>query len=213
MKANFGRNSGVLMVLVLILIVSLLALSGCGSTPTSAPTDTPVPPTQAPADTPVPSPPTAEAETQPTAEQEEFQPLSAATCSELAKSMEKSLGVKLETSEAPFKDYISGQSGTGCQAEATGTGADFGDFPDVASKLQKMIEDQGWKLNIQYQADGPAGTAMGFNKDTGLCLLSVNWKPSDDADCPDDQPLAACKLKPEQKLFTIVLNCAQLGTQ
>jgi len=211
MKANFGWNAGVLTVLVTVLVVSLLTLSGCGPTATSVPTDTSVPAT--PSATNTLAPPTSAAEVQPTAEQEGFQPLSAAACSELAKSMEKSLGVKLETSEIPFKDYIGGQSGTGCQAEATGTGADFGDFPDVASKLQKMLEDQGWKLNIQYQADGPDGTAMGFNKDSGLCLLSVNWRPSDDADCPDDQPLAACKLKPEQKLFTIVLNCAQSGGQ
>ena len=207
MRVNCSRNCGVLTAVIPILMVSLLALSGCGSTPTPAPTDTSVPPTQAPTETPVPRTPAPEA--QPTAEQNGYQPLSAAACSELAKSMEESLGVKLETSDGPFQDYVGGQSGTGCQAKATGTGADFGDFPDVASKLQKMIEDQGWKLNIQYQADGPSGTAMGFTKDTGLCLLSVNWQPSKDASCPDDQPLAACDLKPEQKLFTIVLNCAQ----
>jgi hypothetical protein len=209
MKINGGRNVARAVGIVSILVVSLLLLSGCGSTPTPAPTDTPVPPTQEPADTPAPAEPTGEAKA--TEEKESFQPLDAATCTALADSMAESLGVKLETSDAPFEDYISGQSGTGCQAAASGSGADFGELPDVASKLQKVVEDQGWKQDIKYQADGPSGTSMGFTKGKGLCILSINWKPSDDADCPDDQPLASCDLKPEQKLFTITLNCAQEG--
>ncbi len=205
-----------LAVFVLIITLPILFLTGCGSTPTptTVPTDTPEPPrptpTAAPTNTPEP-----ESKPEPATGQGvgTFEPLASADCETLASDMGKALGVKLATSNAAFTDYIGGQNGTGCQATATGTGADFGELPAVASKLQKMLEDQGWIYDMQYQADGPAGTGMGFHKESSLCLLTVNWEPSEDADCPDDQPLAACKLKPEQKLFTIVLNCAQTSAQ
>ena len=205
-----------LAVFVLIITLPILFLTGCGSTPTPTPvpTDTPEPPrptpTAAPTNTSVP-----ESRPEPATEQgtSAFAPLASADCETLASDLEKALGVKPATSESAFTDYIGGQNGTGCQAVATGTGADFGELPAVASKLQKMLEDQGWTYDMQYQADGPSGTGMGFHKEAGLCLLTVNWEPSADANCPDDQPLATCKLKPEQKLFTIVLNCAQPSAQ
>ncbi len=203
----------------------LLLLASCGPAPmntplpTPTPTATPPPPpptnTPSPTATDTPSLPTPEPGPESASGQGSgvFKPLASSACEALADAMAKALGVKPVTSEEAFTDYISGQSGTGCQAMVTGTGADFGELPAVASKLQKMLEDQGWTYQMEYQADGPAGTGMGFRKETGLCLLSVNWQPSADANCPEDQPLASCKLKPEQKLFTIALNCAQSAAQ
>ena len=139
----------------------------------------------------------------------DFQPLSPAACSDLANTMAKTLGVEVATAEAPFLDYIGGKTGTVCQATATGTGLDFENFGKVAQNLKGMLEAQGWQEEISYAADGPTGTASGFRKENGLCLLNVGWEPSEDADCPTDQPISACELAPEQQLYTIVLNCAQ----
>jgi hypothetical protein len=140
----------------------------------------------------------------------DFQPLNPAACSDLAKAMAKTLGVEVATAEAPFQDYIGGKSGIGCQATATGSGLDFENFPSVAQDLKGMLDSQGWQEEISYAADGPTGTASGFRKGDGLCLLNVGWKPSEDAECPTDQPISACELAPEQKLYTIVLNCASV---
>jgi hypothetical protein len=184
-------------------IVALLILAfitACQSAPATAPPapQPTSPPTQPPAATPVP----------PTV-QGGFQPLSAAACGDLAKAMAQTLGVEVATAEAPFQDYITGQSGSGCQVTATGTGRDFESFVTVADALREVLKAQEWSEDAMYAADGPTGTASGFRKAGGLCLLSVGWEPADDAECPQDQPISECKLAPEQQLYSIVLNCAQ----
>jgi len=50
-----------------------------------------------------------------------------------------------------------------------------------------------------YGGGGPTGTLGAFRRDAGLMLLTVEWDPSSDADCPDDQAISACALNPEQK--------------
>jgi hypothetical protein len=41
-----------------------------------------------------------------------------------------------------------------------------------------------------------------------LALISAQWAPSPDAKCPADQPISACNLTPEQKLYTITIQVA-----
>ena len=147
----------------------------------------------------------------------DFQPLSPAACSELADAMAQALGVDVVTAEAPFEDYIERKAGRGCEITATGTGLDFESFWTVSEDLfwtifqdlKAMLTAQGWQEDTTYQADGPTGTGTGFRKEQGLCLLMVDWEPSEDAQCPTDQPIYMCELTPEQQLYTVVLNCAE----
>lgn len=136
-------------------------------------------------------------------------PLDADTCADLADSMAAELGVEVATADADFADYITGEGGTGCDTTASGTGVDFESYVAVADSLKAILAADGWAEDMNYAADGPTGTATALNKDSALCLLSVNWAPSDDADCPEDQPISACELEPEQQLYSIELNCAQ----
>jgi len=204
-------------------LLLLAFISACSGTPTevsptalppSVPTEPPAAPTETPAPPPtataVPEAPTVAAAPEVTAEaQGDLQPLSQAVCSDLANFMAYKLGMEVATAEAPFQDYTTGKAGIGCQATATGTGLDFENFAVVADDLRGMLETRGWQEDSMYAADGPTGTATGFRKGDGLCLLNVGWEPSQDASCPQDQPISACQLVPEQQLYTIVLNCAQ----
>ena len=195
----------------LLILAFINACSGAPTEvpPTTPPTHIPTEPPSAPTETPAP-PPTATAVPQATTEaQGDFQPLSSTTCGDLASTIALTLGVEVLEVEAPFQDYISGKAGTGCQAMAKGTGLDFENFVGVADSLRGILEAQGWQEDVMYAADGPNGTATGFRKANGLCLLSVGWEPSEDADCPSDQPISACELAPEQQLYSIALNCAE----
>ena len=109
----------------------------------------------------------------------------------------------------PFQDYVSGKSRASCQLAASGTGLEFESPWVVAGAVTEMLAGRGWQPDIRYQADGPTGTGVGFRKDSSLCLLSVNWQPSPDVDCPVDWPLSACNLTPEQQLYELTLNCTQ----
>jgi tetratricopeptide (TPR) repeat protein len=207
----------------IVALLLLIFVSGCGGTPTEVPptalptlvpTGPPPAPTETPAPTPtstaVPQAPTATAAPEAAVEaQDDWQPLSPDACHNLANAMAQALGVDVATAEAPFQDHVSGKAGIGCQAIATGTGLDFESFMAVADRLREMLRYQRWREDFMYAADGPTGTGAGFQRAGELCLLTVGWEPSQDADCPQDQPISACQLAPEQQLYTIELNCAQ----
>jgi len=109
---------------------------------------------------------------------------------------------------APFEDYIGGTSGKGCLILAAGTGVDFANHSDVFTLLKNMLVNIGWTPDLQYDGGGPTGTLGGFRRDAGLMLVSVGWEPSPDANCPQDQPISACSLTPEQQIYTITLSIA-----
>jgi hypothetical protein len=175
----------------LSLLISSLMLSACGGeqTGSAAVTDTPDP---------------AMAVVQPN-----YEPLPPAACEALRDSMAAALRVEVTINETSFTDYVNNLTGTGCQIVATGTGADFSNFVDVATELQSNLEAQGWVQDQRYIADGPTGTLSGFWQDDQLCLLESGWEPAEGVDCPADQPISACQIPPEQQLYTISLNCAQ----
>jgi Tol biopolymer transport system component len=110
-------------------------------------------------------------------------------------------------SEEPLDDWVTGASGTGCQATVTGTGAEFESPSAVVSALDSMLADQGWTADPMLVADGPTGTAAGYRKGGQLCLAAAMWEPAESANCPEDQPISACELTPEQQLYTVTLNC------
>jgi hypothetical protein len=193
----------------LLLIATFLAACGGAPaatqvpSPVAAPTQPPATPTAQPAATPtaVPAPPAA-----PPVSAGGFKPLDSAACGDLAKAMGQTLDVETTLVEASFQDYVTGQAGTGCQMAVAGAGWDF---VTVTKSLWAMLAAQGWQEDTMYAADGPTGTAGGFRQGDGLCLLSVEWKPSPDANCPSDKPISDCQLKPEQKLYSVSLHCAQ----
>jgi hypothetical protein len=173
--------------------VLLLLLSACApSLPTSAPIAADTPATEAPV--------------QPAASV--YQPVSAEVCQILQESATESLGLTftMETG-TPFTDFASGETGLGCTLTATTNGTVLsGQYEAVAKLVNGFV---GWTENPLYAADGPTGTAIGMTRDSGLLLISVGWRPAAEANCPTDQPISACELTPEQRLYTVKIEAAQ----
>ncbi len=133
-----------------------------------------------------------------------------AICPELAGEMEQRLGVAVKvTDPATVEDPISGQKLEGCQAGTSGTGADFESVDAVIEAIDAMFLSRAWQADINYDAGGPNGAFGGYRLDDALCLWVVKWEPSADAQCPSDQPISACELAPEQRLYTVAVNCVQ----
>jgi hypothetical protein len=124
--------------------------------------------------------------------------------------MRQTLGVYVTTSQVPFQEMLYGKSGTSCQLKATGSGVNFPDYIATEQSLRSMLETAGWKEDIQYSGGGPNGSVSGYRLENRFCQLYVGWNASADAQCTG-KPITECNLTPEQKLYTITLDCAQEG--
>lgn len=135
-----------------------------------------------------------------------YVPIPTDVCEILKADAESALGVAFTMSEAPFFDYISQEGGTGCQLTATGDGVDFADPMAVVDALKAAFV--GWEEDMQYAAGGPTGMGIGMTRDAALLLILAEWTPDPAANCPDDQPISACELTPEQQLYTVTVQAA-----
>jgi len=135
-----------------------------------------------------------------------YEPVSPSVCQIIQEAATQALAVNF-TMEAsvPFTDTLSGETGQGCRLTASGNGNNFASPGDVVAAL---VRGSGFTELPDYQADGPTGSATAATRDTALMLIEAGWKPSADAQCPSDQPIASCNLKPEQKLYTVQINTA-----
>ena len=137
-----------------------------------------------------------------------IEPLVVEVCNGQAQAMAHFLDVlEVTQSEAPLDDPVTGAAGTGCVATVTGTGAEFESPQAVVDTLGSMLLEQGWTEDPLLAAGGPTGVGEGYRKDNQLCLAAATWFPDESADCPEDQPISACAVSPEQQLYTITLNC------
>ncbi len=136
-----------------------------------------------------------------------YTPVSLEVCQILQEMAVQALATTFTmTSGTPFADPLSGETGLGCTLTATGTGANFHDPGKVTADLVSAF--LGWTELPAYQASGPTGAATAMSRDMGLLLISAEWAPTPEAQCPSDQPISACDLKPEQKLYTIQIQAA-----
>jgi dipeptidase D len=137
-----------------------------------------------------------------------IEPLIEELCNGQAQAMSHFLNDLIPTvTEQPLNDPVTGATGTGCQSTITGTGAQFESPAAVVSALGSMLEEQGWTADPMLVADGPTGTAAGYRKGDQICLAAATWAPDESANCPDDQPISACEVAPEQQNYTVTLNC------
>lgn len=141
--------------------------------------------------------------------QDTYEPISAEVCRTLQQTAAQALAVDVSLEEAaPFTDTLAGEGGLGCRLIASGDGNQFAGPQAVMDTLTGSV-GAGWDEQPQYQADGPTGTAKALARDMALMLLSVIWQPAAGANCPADQPISACTLTPDQKLYTVEIDVAQ----
>ena len=150
--------------------------------------------------------PTEEATGEAVGETTTVTPIDAAECEELRAAIAERLDVEFTAAEADFSNEIAGHEGTACTLSATGTGEDFGNFVDAAQSIRDVLTEAGWTENTAYLADGPTGTASGYELENKLAFVSVDWQPSAAVQCPADQPISACEVQPDQQVFTVVIE-------
>jgi len=137
-----------------------------------------------------------------------YEPVPLALCQSLQEIAAQTLATAFTLEpNTPFTDPMSGETGLGCTLTAVGSGVDFSTPYQVKDDLVQAFV--GWTEQPAYQAGGPTGEATGLTRDTALMLIFVDWKPAPEVNCPSDQPISSCDLKPEQKLYTVQIQVAQ----
>ena len=193
-------------------VVMLAFLAGCqpAAVLPKAPTQptTVVPATATPLPMP-PPPPTPTPVPVQTPVSGAFTPVPEEFCADVQARVEDALGVATSHVNVPFTEPVSGEEGTACAIEAHGTGENFTSPADVISALGGVLTQMGWQEDVNYQAEGPTRGATAFRQGDRAAFLLAQWKPSEDTDCPEDQPISACDLKPEQKLYTVTVHLVQ----
>jgi hypothetical protein len=138
-----------------------------------------------------------------------YEPIDASVCQAFQQQASEALGVEFSLENpAPFVDEIARESGQGCKITATAKGSDFTNPQSIFEDLKNSVGG-GWDELIDYEAGGPMGSATGMVRDMALMLLSANWKVADGVDCPSDQPISACNLTEDQKIYSVEIDVAQ----
>lgn len=188
----------------LICLPILALLAGCATPATAPEAVPPVEPTLA-APTAVEEP-TSDPAMAPTTAAGALAPLTLADCEAVHAAVTTAVGARFAGPiDAAYTDEVTGKSGTACTMEADGTGADFESPAAVMTKIRGALTAAGWAEDTGHQADGPTGTSTAFTRGADMVVASANWEPSPDANCPPDQPIAACPLTPEQQIYQVRL--------
>lgn len=136
-------------------------------------------------------------------------PVDTAECEAISAAIAAELAVEMEVAEGELTSEIGGWHGTACTITATGTGEDFGNFVDTAQTIRDVLVSQGWTENPTYLADGPTGTASGYELDNKMALVSVEWQPGPAVSCMADRPISECNVPPDQQIFTVGIQLFQ----
>jgi hypothetical protein len=140
---------------------------------------------------------------------DKYEPVDPSICQIIQDSAAQALGIEFYREDrAPFMDTIAGEAGQGCRVYAVTDGTKIADPWTVLTTLMNSAGG-GWTEQNGYQAAGPTGFATAMTRDMGLMMMDVGWKPAMGVDCPDDQPISACPLTPEQKTYSINIDVAQ----
>ncbi len=126
--------------------------------------------------------------------------------------VEDVLGKEGTTGEAPFADTYSGETiGAGCVITVTDSGVDFPEDPDYVA-LRDTLEEMGWTEEMDYDHGAPnVWTTFTYRKGDEMCVYRHDWEPAPEVDCPAGQLVTECQMEPEQKLWTITLNCVTVS--
>ncbi len=126
--------------------------------------------------------------------------------------MKANLGVEVIVTQENFHDPVLEKDGVGQVLTAQGTGNDFASPAITAQIIASILENDGWKVAPQLQADGPTGTSLGYRKDKALALIEVVWSPAEGVTVDPNQPIEAQEIPPDQQLYKVRLSLATLSS-
>lgn len=141
------------------------------------------------------------------AQEDALKPIPAAECQQFASQAQDALGFAMKAGEDDFTDLSDGSDGRSCHISGSASDQTYGAPSDPAAKLAKLFAN--WKNDPQRDADGPDGAEKGYTNGNRVATIQINWEPGPGVVCSDKQPLSACKILPQQKLWSAVIDIVE----
>ena len=140
-----------------------------------------------------------------------LQPIPTAECQQFAGQIQAALGFAVSASEGDFTDLTDNSDGRSCHIQGSASGQSYAAPSELAGKIAKVFAD--WRDDPARAADGPDGTEKGLVNGNRIATLQVSWEPGPGVACSDKQPLSACNITPQQKLWTAIVDVVVKGAK
>lgn len=134
------------------------------------------------------------------ADDDVLKPIPAAECQTFATQLQDAVGIPMKAGEDDFSDTNTGDDGRSCHIQGSASEKTYENPDEVMEKIGKVFAE--WREDPDRADSGPDGADDGYTKDNRLVVLGVNWEPGPAVTCAQKESLAACKILPQQKLWT-----------
>ena len=138
-----------------------------------------------------------------------LKPIPAAECQKFAAQIQTAVGFTMTATEDDYTDLAAGSEGRSCHIAGSAANQTFAAPADLMAKIAAVFT--GWREDPARADDGPDGADKEFANGARLAAIGVSWEPGAGTACSDKEPLSACKLQPQQKLWTAIVDIAEKG--
>jgi hypothetical protein len=136
-------------------------------------------------------------------------PIPPGECQTFAVQVQNAIGMAARASEDDFTDLTDNSEGRSCHIAASASGQSFATPGDLITRVATVFP--GWTDEPARTADGPDGTEKGYVKGDRVATVDVSWEPGPGVTCSDKEPLSACKILPQQKLWNVIVDIVVKG--
>jgi hypothetical protein len=143
------------------------------------------------------------------AQEATLQPIPAAECQAFASQVQTAVAFPMKADEDDFTDLTDGSEGRACHISGSASDQTYAAPDDLVAKIAKLFGD--WKDDPARAAGGPGGAEKGLVSGNRIATIEVNWEPGPGVACSDKQPLSACKILPQQKLWSVIVDIVVKG--
>jgi hypothetical protein len=138
------------------------------------------------------------------AQEATLQPIPVAECQKFASQAQAVVGFAMKASEDDFTDLTDGSDGRSCHIAGSASDQAFASPTDLMTKIAKVFGD--WRDDPARAAEGTDGAEKGYVNGNRIATIQVSWEPGPGVTCSDKQPLSACKILPQQKLWSAMVD-------
>jgi hypothetical protein len=138
-----------------------------------------------------------------------LQPIPPAECQQFAAQAQAAAGFPMRAGEDGFTDLTDGSDGRSCHIQGSASNQAYAAPDELAAKLATVLP--GWRSDPNRDADGPGGSEKGYVNGNRIATIDVSWEPGPGASCSEKEPLSACKITPQQKLWTAIIDIVVKG--